>query len=80
MEKRLAVKMAGQENGPIFDLAVRPGTSPRQILEELRLPGYFLVDPVTKRMFPHDSDLYPAILDGQKAFAVSEMIAGLARG
>lgn len=79
MEKRLSVKMAGQTNGPIYDLAVTPGTTPKQILKGLALQGYHLFDAMTQAQFPDSVDIYSVIEDGQKTLAVSEMAAGLTK-
>jgi hypothetical protein len=49
-------------------------------LRELRLSGYCLFNAANERQFPDNADLYSLIEDGQKALAVSPMVAGLARG
>ncbi len=42
-EKRMLVKIPAQENSPVFDLVVKPGTTPRRLATELRIPGYALL-------------------------------------
>ncbi|MGD0917307.1 MAG: hypothetical protein ABSB22_12705 [Thermodesulfobacteriota bacterium] len=75
-EKRLAVKLAAQKDGPIYEVAVRPGTTPLQVMEHLNLPGHKLFTASGGGEIPNNTDLFAIIQDGEKVYAATEMVAG----
>lgn len=75
-EKRLAIKLAGQKDGPVYDVMVTPGTTPLQVMEHLNLPGYKFFTASDKQEIPNNADLFSTIQDGEKVYAASEMVAG----
>lgn len=67
--KSITVAVAGTGGQKEFrDVALLPGTRPRDLLAKLNLNGFQLSKP-DGGMFGHADDLYGGVVDGQKIFA-----------
>ena len=60
----------------INEVAVRPGTTPLQVMEHLNLPGHKLFTASGGGEIPNNTDLFAIIQDGEKVYAATEMVAG----
>ena len=72
--KRLLVVVSG--SGKQHDLEIKPGTTAGDILSELGLDGYTICPEPNSDAFGTDENLYTAIEDGQKVFAISRAEVG----
>jgi hypothetical protein len=68
--KAVTIAVAGSGGQREFkDVSLLPGTRPRDVLAKLNLNGFQLSKP-EGGAFGHGDDLYNAVSDGQKVFAV----------
>jgi DNA-binding PadR family transcriptional regulator len=75
MEKNIAIVVAGAQGQEIKDLAIKPGTTARDILKTLELDRY-VVSRRDGRLFgPHDN-VYEAVENGEKLYASTEAEVG----
>jgi hypothetical protein len=74
--KRIAVKVAGSEQGP-HDITIKPGTTTADILTQLNLQGYLLsTGPNSSHIFGDDELVYPNVTDGDKLWATTPADVG----
>lgn len=75
--KQITISIAGTDGKREFkDVQILPGTKPRDVLAQLNLQGFQLSKP-EGGAFGFNDDLYQAVSDGQKVFAVkSDIEAG----
>ena len=69
MQKRLIIGIAGSDGKEFSDIAVLPNTRAIDILKQLKLDGFQLAKP-DGGMFAHTDNIYDAVSDGQKIYAV----------
>lgn len=71
--KKILLSIPGAEGGThtYQDVAILPGTRPVDILGQLNLPGFQLVNP-QGGAFGMNDDLYPEVKEGAKVFAVKD--------
>jgi len=76
MQKRLIIGIAGSDGKEFKDVAILPNTRAIDVLNQLNLRGFQLAKP-EGGMFAHNDNLYDAVSDGQKVYAVkSDVEAG----
>jgi hypothetical protein len=68
--KEACIKVAGSERGPI-NVNIEPGMTPRDVLPELDLEGYWLSVGNSGRFLGDDENLYKAVEDGDVLFATA---------
>jgi len=73
--KRIVVIIAGAV-AEARDLTIEPGTTARDILNELELEGYELSREKVDDVFNPDENVYAAVEDGEKLNAVSNPVVG----
>lgn len=67
--KSVTIAVAGTGGQREFkDVALMPGTTPRDVLSKLNLSGFQLARP-EGGAFAHGDDLYASVADGQKVYA-----------
>ncbi len=67
--KTITIAVAGTDGKREFkDVAIAPGTRPRDILVKLGLPGLNLTNP-NGGLFDANVDLFGQVADGQKVYA-----------
>jgi hypothetical protein len=76
--KRLSVVVAG--TGQIKDIEIQPGTSARDILNQLGIPDYLLSKGPNDPFFAAAESVYDKVADGEKVFASTKAEVGAARG
>lgn len=69
MEKRIIIAVAGSDNKEFKNIAVAPTTRAIDVITALELTGFQLARP-EGGMFAHGDNLYDAVADGQKVYAV----------
>lgn len=76
--KQIIISVAGTDGKREYkDVQIAPGTKPRDVLAELGLHGFQLSKP-EGGVFGFNDDLYQAVSEGQKVFAVKANVeAGL---
>lgn len=76
--KNILLSIAGADGRHDYkDVQIQPGTRPVDILNQLNLAGFQLVNP-QGGAFGFNEDLYPEVKDGCKVFAVKDDVtAGL---
>ncbi len=76
--KRITIAVAGTDGKREYqDVAILPGTQPRDVLARLGLQGFQLSRP-DGGAFDFTEDLYQAVADGQKVYATkADVEAGL---
>lgn len=68
--KSVTISVAGTGGQREYqDVTLMPGTTPRDVLSKLKLNGFQLSRP-EGGAFAHGDDLYAAVADGQKVYAV----------
>lgn len=78
--KRIAIKVAGSDRGPV-DRNIKPGTTSGEILADIGLEGYLLsAGPASDRFFGEDENVYPLVNDGQKLYATTPAEVGDSQG
>lgn len=76
MQKRLIIGVAGSDGKEFKDVAILPNTRSIDVLNQLSLTGFQLAKP-EGGMFAHTDNIYDAVADSQKLFAVkSDVEAG----
>jgi hypothetical protein len=76
MTKRIAVKVAGSEQG-LHDITLKPGTTASDILTQLNLQGYLLTTgPNSSHFYGDDELVYPNVADGDKLWATTPADVG----
>ncbi|MBL8124200.1 MAG: hypothetical protein JNJ39_08850 [Blastocatellia bacterium] len=75
--KQIIISIAGTDGKREFkDVQILPGTKPRDVLAQLNLNGFQLSKP-EGGFFGFNDDLYQAVSEGQKVFAIkSDVEAG----
>lgn len=75
--KQIIISIAGTDGKREFkDVQILPGTKPRDVLAQLNLQGFQLSKP-EGGAFGFNDDLYQAVSEGQKVFAIkSDVEAG----
>jgi hypothetical protein len=71
--KRICIKVAGSERGPI-DVNIEPGMTSRDVLPDLELEGYWLSVGNSGRFLGDDENLYKAVEDGDVLFALAPAV------
>lgn len=69
MQKRLIIGVAGSDGKEFKDVAILPNTRAIDVLNQLNLHGFQLAKP-DGGMFAHNDNIYDAVSDGQKIYAV----------
>lgn len=76
MDKRIVIGIAGTDGKEHKDVAILPGTRAQDVLNDLKLQGFSLARP-EGGMFGKTDDVFGAVADGQKLYAVkSDVEAG----
>lgn len=76
MRKQITIAIAGSEGKEFREVALMPNTRVSDVLNQLGLHGYQL-NRAEGGMFGKDDNLYDAVADGQKLFAVlGDVVAG----
>ncbi|MBM4400569.1 MAG: hypothetical protein FJ045_01310 [Crenarchaeota archaeon] len=75
MEKNVAIVVAGAQGQEIKDLAIKPGTTARDILKTLGLERYVISTGEGKLFGPRDN-VYEAVENGEKLYASAEAEVG----
>ena len=75
MEKNIAIVVAGAQGQEIKDLAIKPGTTARDILKTLGLERYVISQRDGKLFGPHDN-VFEAVEDGEKLYVSTESVVG----
>ena len=73
--KKLSVVVAG--SGRIHDLTIEPGTTCRDILQELHQPDFLLSKGPNEPFFAKAESVYDKVNDGQKLYASSPADVGV---
>lgn len=76
--KKLSVVVAG--TGQIKDIEIQPGTTAREILDQLGLPDYLLSKGPNDPFFAAAETVYDKVADGEKIFASTKAEVGRASG
>jgi len=76
--KKLSVVVAG--TGQIKDIEIQPGTTARDILNQLGLPDYLLSKGPNDPFFAANESVYDKVGDGEKIFASTKAEVGRASG
>ena len=74
--KQVCIKVAGSERGPI-NVNIEPGMTPRDVLPDLDLAGYWLSVGNSGRFLGEDEILYTAVEDGDVLFASAQAIVAV---
>lgn len=74
--KRFAVVVAGSTRGP-QDVTIQPGTTAREVLNQLGLNGYLLSTKGAQTYFGEDENLYPLVVDGDLLYATTAAEVGV---
>jgi len=75
MEKNIAIIVAGAQGQEIKDLAIKPGTTARDVLQTLGLDRYVISKGDGKVLGPRDN-VYEQVEDGEKLYATTEAEVG----
>ncbi|MFC1865142.1 hypothetical protein ACFLYB_00300 [Chloroflexota bacterium] len=75
MDKNIAVVVAGSQGQEIKDLALKPGTSARDILQTLGLDNYVISKGDGNIFGPRDN-VYEKVEDGEKLYATTQAEVG----
>ena len=75
--KKLSVVVAG--TGQIKDIEIQPGTTARDILNQLGLPDYLLSKAPNDPFFAANESIYDKVGDGEKIFASTKAEVGRLR-
>jgi hypothetical protein len=76
MQKRIIIGIAGSDGKEFHDVAILPNTRAGDVLTQLHLTGFQLAKP-EGGMFSRQDNLYDAVADSQKLYAVkSDVEAG----
>ena len=73
--KRLSVVVAG--TGQIKDIQIEPGTTVRDVLQQLTLRDYLLSKGPNEPFFANADSLYDKVNDGEKVFASTKAEVGV---
>ncbi len=76
--KKLSVVVAG--TGQIRDIEIEPGTTSRDILNQLGIPDYLLSKGPNEPFFAAAESVYDKVADGEKIFASTKAEVGRASG
>ncbi len=78
MEKNISIVKAEGDASNIQDLAILPGTTAREILQQVGLPdnGYNLTDGKQADPFTGDDNVYEQVEDGAKLYASANVTVG----
>ena len=76
--KKLTVVVAG--TGQIRDIEIQPGTTARDILNQLGIPDYLLSKGPNDPFFAAGESVYDKVTDGEKIFASTKAEVGTAKG
>jgi len=76
--KKLSVVVAG--TGQIRDIEIQPGTTARDILNQLSIPDYLLSKGPNDPFFAAGESVYDKVTDGEKIFASTKAEVGTAKG
>jgi hypothetical protein len=72
--KKLSVVIAG--SGQIRDIEIEPGTTAKEILDQLNLKGYLLNKGPNEPFFANTESIYDKVNDGEKIFASTKAEVG----
>lgn len=72
--KGIVVVLAG--TGQAHDLSIQPGTSARDVLNQLGLQGYVLSKDRGEHPFGESENIYTEVDDGEKLFAAAKTDVG----
>ena len=72
--KKLSVVVAG--TGQIRDIEIQPGTTARDILNQLSIPDYLLSKGPNDPFFAAGESVYDKVNDGEKIFASTKAEVG----
>jgi len=75
MEKNIAIIVAGAQGQEIKDLAIKPGTTARDVLQTLGLDRYVISKGDGKVFGPRDN-VYEQVENGEKLYATTEAEVG----
>ena len=73
--KRLSVVVAG--TGQIKDIQIEPGTTVRDVLQQLTLHDYLLSKGPTEPFLANADSVYDKVNDGEKVFASTKAEVGV---
>ena len=75
--KKLSVVVAG--SGQIRDIQIQPGTTAKDILDQLSLKEYLLSKGPNEPFFANTDTVYDKVNDGEKIFASTKAEVGIRR-
>jgi hypothetical protein len=76
MDKNVAIVVAGAQGSEVRDVAIKAGSTSRDVLSTLQLDGYVL-SKADGRLFGPGDNVFQAVEEGEKLYASTE--AGVGR-